>query len=96
MDGVGLGIAEPAISVVVEVATGTDEDVKDGTLKVARDGGAEKLAQVLPRMEDPQVAHLMPTQYLTYGTEYMDSGANPALSLWACERLKNGEHWALE
>lgn len=54
----GLPIAEEGIT-VVGVPIGTDAYVKRVVMKAITDGGADKLACMVARMPDKQVAHLI-------------------------------------
>ncbi|CAN0235475.1 unnamed protein product, partial [Scytosiphon promiscuus] len=53
LEGVGLTVAGEGIT-VVGVPIGTDDYVKEFAMKVIAEGGADKLARILPRMSDRQ------------------------------------------
>ena len=60
-DEVGLPIAENGIT-VVGVPIGTDAFVEESAMNKITKGGAGKLARMLARMPDKQVAHLVTAQ----------------------------------
>lgn len=69
-DDAGLPIAEEGIT-VVGVPIGTDAYVEECAMKKITEGGADKLARMLARMPDKQVAHLITSQSLTQRTGYI-------------------------
>ncbi|CAB1115520.1 unnamed protein product [Ectocarpus sp. CCAP 1310/34] len=91
----GLPIAEEGIT-VVGVPIGTDAYVEDIAMKVITEGGADKLARMLVRMPDKQVAHLVTSQSLTQRSGYIERGINHKLVKGACKRLDNMVMWVLE
>ncbi|CAN0508788.1 unnamed protein product, partial [Scytosiphon promiscuus] len=95
LEGVGLTVAGEGIT-VVGVPIGTDDYVKEFAMKVIAEGGADKLARILPRMSDRQVANLITSLSLIQRSAYIERGIDPALTKEACERLDNMVQWALE
>ena len=95
LDGVGLTVAGEGIT-VVGVPIGTDEYIKEFAMKVITDGGADKLAKMVPRMPDRQVANLITSLSLIQRSAYIERGIDPTLTKEACERLDNMVQWALE
>ena len=95
MGEAGLPIAEEGIT-VVGVPIGRDDYVKEFAMKVVTEGGAEKLARMLPHMSDKQVAHLVTSLSLTQRSAYIERGIDSTLSKEACERLDNMVMWTLE
>eukprot|EP00903_Cladosiphon_okamuranus_P019868 g18261.t1 len=91
----GLPIAAEGIT-VVGVPIGTDAYIEDYAMRTITDGGADKLARMLARMPDKQVAHLVTAQSLTQRSGYLERGVNHKLSEKACERLDNTVLWVLE
>ncbi|CAB1109091.1 unnamed protein product [Ectocarpus sp. CCAP 1310/34] len=91
----GLPIAEEGIT-IVGVPIGTDAYVEDIAMKVITEGGADKLARMLVRMPDKQVAHLVTSQSLTQRSGYIERGINHKLVKGACKRLDNMVMWVLE
>ncbi|CAB1116596.1 unnamed protein product [Ectocarpus sp. CCAP 1310/34] len=78
------------------VLIGTDAYVEDIAMKVITEGGADKLARMLVRMPDKQVAHLVTSQSLTQRSGYIERGINHKLVKGACKRLDNMVMWVLE
>lgn len=70
LDGAGITVAEAGIT-VVGVPIGSDAYVEECAIKVIRDRGAEKLARMLPRMSDRQVAFLTTSLSLTERSVYI-------------------------
>ncbi|CAN0344777.1 unnamed protein product, partial [Scytosiphon promiscuus] len=95
LEGVGLTVAGEGIT-VVGVPIGTDDYVKEFAMRVIAEGGADKLARILPRMSDRQVANLITSLSLIQRSAYIERGIDPALTKEACERLDNMVQWALE
>ena len=60
------------------------------------EGGAEKLARMLARMPDKQVAQLVTAQSLTQRSAYLKRGIDHKRAKKACERLDNDVMWVLE
>ena len=56
-----------------------------------RDGGAEQLERMLPRMPDKQAANLIATgSMVVQQTAYIERVMDPKLSLPVCRREDNG------
>lgn len=70
LDGAGITVAEAGIT-VVGVPIGSDAYVEECAIKVIRDLAAEKLARMLPRMSDRQVAFLTTSLSLTERSVYI-------------------------
>lgn len=81
---------------MVGVPIGSDVHVKECAMKVMRDRGAEKLAHMLPRMSDRQVAFLITCLSLTKRSVYIERGIDSELTKYACQRLDNMVVWILE
>ena len=58
---VGVRIAGEGGIKVIWVPVGTDEFAIESTMGIVRDGGAEQLARMLPRVPDKQAANLIAT-----------------------------------
>lgn len=84
----GLPIAEEGIT-VVGVPIGTDDFIKGFAADVITKGGARKLARMLARMPDKQVAHLITSMSLVQRSAYIERGIDHTLVNGACERLDN-------
>eukprot|EP00903_Cladosiphon_okamuranus_P013938 g12964.t1 len=84
----GLPIAEEGIT-VVGVPIGTDDFVQGFAEDVITKGGAGKLARMLARMPDKQVAHLITSMSLVQRSAYIERGIDHTLVSGACERLDN-------
>jgi len=95
LSGIELGIANQGIA-VVGVPVGSDEYAKNYAMDVVTEGGAIKLAKMLARMPDRQVAHLVSTFSLAQKTAYIERGLDSQLSLEACTKLDNACQWAFE
>ena len=65
-------------------------------MKKIIEGGADKLARMLARMPDKQVAHLVTAQSLTQRSGYIEKGIDHERTRKACERLDNDVMWVLE
>lgn len=94
-DGAGIPIAEEGIT-VVGVPIGTDAYVEEYAMTKITEGGADKLARMLARMPDKQVAHLVTSQSLTQRSGYIERGIDHKRARKACERLDNDVMWLLE
>ena len=81
---------------VVGVPVGSNEFAIESAIGIVRDGGAEQLAQMLPRMPDKQATNLIATGSMVQRTAYVKRAMNPKLSLPACRREDNGAMWRLE
>ncbi|CAN0211098.1 unnamed protein product [Scytosiphon promiscuus] len=88
LDGVGLQTANEGMT-VVGVPIGTDEFVRNFAMKVDNEGRAEKLARMLTRMPDGQVAHPVSSLSLTQRSAYIERRKDPTLIKEAWERLDN-------
>ena len=75
---------------MVGVLDGTDEFAIKSAIRIVRDGGAEQLERMLPRMPDKQAANLIATVSMVQRTAYVDRVMDPKLSLPACRRADNG------
>ena len=75
----GLPIAEEGIT-VVGIPIGTDAYVEKCAMKKITEGGADKLARMLARITDEQVAHLVTSQSLTQRSEYIERGVDHKLT----------------
>ena len=76
--------------------TGNDAIVVNNALEVIRDGGAEQLARILPRMPDKQSANLIATSSMVQRTSYIDRVMDSELSLPACQPVDTSAMWILE
>ena len=94
--GLGVGIADEGGIKVVGVPVGFDGFAIESAIGIVRDGGAEQLAQMLPRMPDKQAANLIATGSMAQRTAYFERLMDPKLSLPACRRADNGAMWMLE
>ncbi|CAM9727495.1 unnamed protein product [Scytosiphon promiscuus] len=65
-------------------------------MKVIAEGGADKLARILPRMSDRPEATLITSLSLIQSSAYIERERVPALTKEACERLDNMVEWTLE
>ena len=74
---------------MVGVPTGTDDFVKGFAEDVITKGGAGKLARMLARMPEKQVAHLITSISLVQRSAYIERGIDHTLVSGACERLDN-------
>ena len=81
----GLPIAEEGIT-VVGIPIGTDAYVEVCVMKKITEGGADKLARMLARMPDKQVAHIVTSPSLTQRSEYIERGTDHKLT----KKLVNG------
>ena len=82
---------------MVGVPIGTDAYyVEESAMKKIVEGGADKLARMLARMPDKQVAHLVTAQSLTQRSGYIERGIDHKRARSACERLDNDVMWVLE
>ena len=61
LEGIGVRIAERGGMKVVGVPVDTDEHAMESVMEIVRNGGAEQLARMLPRMPDKQAANLVAT-----------------------------------
>lgn len=84
----GLPIAEEGIT-VVGIPIGIDDFVKGFVADVITKGGAGKLARMLVRMLDKQVAHLITSMSLVQRWTYIERGIDHTLVSVACEQLDN-------
>ena len=76
----GLPIAEEGIT-VVGIPIGTDAYyVEECAMKKKTEGRADKLARMLARITDKQVAHLVTSQSLTQRSEYIERGVDHKLT----------------
>ena len=91
----GLPIAEDGI-IVVGVPIGTDDFIKSFAADVINKGGAGKLARLLARMPDKQVAHLITSMSLVQRSAYIERGIDHTLVSGACARLDILVMWVLE
>ena len=76
--------------------TGNDAIVVNNALGVIRDGGAEQLARILPRMPDKQSANLIATSSMVQLTSCIERVTDPELSLPACQWADISTMWMLE
>ena len=74
---------------MVGVPIGTDIFVEESAMNKITEGGAEKLARMLARMPDKQVAHLVTAQSFTLRSAYLERGIDHKRARKACERLDN-------
>ena len=75
---------------------GNDAFALNSALEIVRDGGAEQLARILPRMPDKQSANLIATSSMVQRTSYMVRVVDPELSLPACQSEDTSAMWELE
>ena len=94
--GVGVRVADEGGIKVAGVPAGSDEFAIESAIGIIRDGGAEQLARMLPRMPDKQAANLVATSSMVQRTAYVERVMDPKLSLPACRRADNGAMWMLE
>ena len=81
---------------MVGVLDGTDEFAIKSAIRIVRDGGAEQLERMLPRMPDKQAANLIATGSMVQRTAYVERVMDSKLSLPTCRRADNGAMWTLE
>ena len=96
LGGIGVRIAEGEGVKVVGVPAGNDAFAMNSALEIVRDGGAEQLARILPRMPDKQSANLIATSSMVQRTSYIERVMDPELSLPACQRADTSAMWMLE
>ena len=92
----GVRVADEGGIKVAGVPAGSDEFAIESAIGIIRDGGAEQLARMLPRMPDKQAANLVATSSMVQRTAYVERVMDPKLSLPACRRADNGAMWMLE
>ena len=61
LEGIGVRISERGGVKVVEVPVGTDEYLRESTLEIVHNGGADKFARMLPRVPNKQSVNLIAT-----------------------------------
>lgn len=93
---VGVRIEDEGGIKVVGVPVGTDAFATETAIGIVREGGAEQLARMLPRMPDKQSANLIATGSMVQRTAYIERGVDPKMSQSACQRADNGALWMLE
>ena len=81
---------------MVGVPIGTNEYVRESTIEIVRNGGAEQLARMLSRMPDKQSANLISTGSLVQRTSYLKRVMDPELLLAACKKADGNALWMLE
>ncbi|CAN0328772.1 unnamed protein product, partial [Scytosiphon promiscuus] len=96
LGGIGVRIAEGGGVKVVGVPIGNDAFAVNSAVEIVRDGGAEQLARILPRMPDKQSANLIATSSMVQRTSYIERVMDPELSLPACQRADTSAMWMLE
>ena len=94
--GVGVRITDEGEIKVVGVPVGSNEFAIESAIGIVRDGRAEQLARMLPRMPDKRAAKLIATGSMVQRTGYVERVIDPKLSLPACRRADNGAFWMLE
>ena len=96
LGGIGVRIAEGGAAKVVGVPIGNDAFAVYSALEIVRDGGAEQLARILPRMPDKQSANLIATSSMVQRTSYVQRVMDPEQSLPACQRADTSAMRTLE
>ena len=84
---------------MVVVGTGDiDVDVfaVNSAVEIGRDGGADKLAGILPRTPDKPSANLIATTSIVRRASCIKRVMAPKLSLPACRRADTNKNWMLE
>ena len=84
LEGIGVRIAEWGGVKVVGVPVGTDGYAMESAMEIVRNGGAEQLARMLPRMPDKQAANLIATGSMVQWTACIERVMDPELSLPEC------------
>ena len=69
---------------MVGVPIGNNAFAVNSALEIVRDGGAEQLARILPRIPDKQAVNLIATSSMVQRTSYIARVMDPELSLHAC------------
>ena len=75
---------------------GNDAFAVNSALEIVRDGEAEQLARILPRMPDKASANLVATNSTAQRTSYIELVMDPELSLPACQQADTSAMWMLE
>ena len=88
---VGVRIAGEGGIKVIWVPVGTDEFAIESTMGIVRDGGAEQLARMLPRMTDKQTASLIAIGSTVQRMAYVERVMDQKLSLPACRRADKAQ-----
>ena len=96
LEGIGVRIAERGGMKVVGVPVDTDEHAMESVMEIVRNGGAEQLARMLPRMPDKQAANLIATCSMVQRTANIERVMDPELSLPECLRADGNAMWMLE
>ena len=96
MGGIGVRIAEGGGVKVVGVPIYNDPFAVKIALEIVRDGGAEQLAHILPRIPDKQLVNLIATSSMVQRTSYIARVMDPELSLHACLLADVSAMWMLE
>ena len=91
MGGIGVRIAEGGGVKVVGVPIYNDPFAVKIALEIVRDGGAEQLAHILPRIPDKQLVNLIATSSMVQRTSYIERIMDPELSLPACQRTDTSQ-----
>ena len=79
LQGIDVRIAEQGGVKVVGVPIGTDEYAMDSAMEIVKNGGAEQLARMLPRMPDKQSANRIATGSMVQRTAYIERVMDPEL-----------------
>ena len=96
LEGIDVRIAERGGVKVVGVPIGTDAYARESAMEIVEVGGAEQLAQMLPRIPDTQSANLIATGFMVQRTAYIERVMDPELSLPACQKADNSAMCMLE
>ena len=73
---------------MVGVPIGTDAYPMKSAMEIVKNGGAEHLVRMLPRMPEKQSAYLTATGSMVPQTAYIEPVMDPELSLPACQKGK--------
>ena len=65
-------------------------------METVKNGGAEQLARMLPRVPDKQYANLIATGSMVQRTAYIERVMDPELSLPAFQKADSSAMWMLE
>ena len=75
---------------------GSDDVAIESAIGIVRDEGTERLARMLPRMPDEQVANFLATGSMIQRMADVEGVMDPKLPLPACRRVNSGAMWMLE
>ena len=81
---------------MVGVPIDNDAFVADSDVEMVRNGGAERLARIVPVIVDKHSANLIDTILMVQRTFCVERVIDPVLPLPACQRADTGTMWMLE